>query len=88
MHQAWLERFSAGDSRELLQQNVEGGAMDDLIRKRIKSKLYVMAGQDKVKYEPSCGWKLTLRIRKTSVQGVGLCGRKLDLSPPLLHGVS
>lgn len=43
---------------ELLQEVIESGAMDGLIRDRIESELYVMAGLEKVEYEPRWGWKL------------------------------
>ncbi|WP_255681423.1 hypothetical protein [Natrinema sp. SYSU A 869] len=58
----FLERYLEDTYKtqsELLQEIVESGAMDDLIRKRIEDELYVMAGKDQVKYEPGWGWKLT-----------------------------
>lgn len=58
----FLERYLEDTYKtqsELLQEIVESGALDDLIRKRIEDELYVMAGKDQVEYEPGWGWKLT-----------------------------
>ena len=49
---------------ELLQEIVESGALDELIRERIEHELYVLAGQDKIGYEPDSGWKLARRQRR------------------------
>ncbi|SER27459.1 hypothetical protein SAMN04489841_3506 [Natrinema salaciae] len=58
----FLERYLEDTYKtqsELLQEIVESGAMDDLIRKRIEDELYVMAGKGQVEYEPGWGWRLS-----------------------------
>lgn len=59
---AFLQQFLTQQYQslpELLQQIVESGALDDLIRKRIEDQLYHLAAQGTVAYEPGFGWKLT-----------------------------
>ncbi|WP_433624029.1 hypothetical protein [Halomicrococcus sp. NG-SE-24] len=43
---------------EIMQEVVECGVLDNRVRKEVESGLYVMAGKNKVKYEPGWGWKL------------------------------
>jgi hypothetical protein len=44
---------------ELSKQIVESGVLDDLIRERIEDRLYFLASQGTVEYEPGWGWKLS-----------------------------
>lgn len=57
----FLERFLTDQYRplhEILQDIVESGVLNDLIRKRVESQLYYMAGNNRVEYERGFGWKL------------------------------
>jgi len=59
---AFIQQFLTGQYQslpELLQQIVESGALDDLLRKRVEDQLYHLAAQDAVDYEPGFGWRLT-----------------------------
>lgn len=58
----FLEKFLTGNYQpleEILQQIVESGVLNELIRKRVEDQLYFLAGQDRVTYERGWGWKLT-----------------------------
>lgn len=58
----FLEKFlddSYKSLEELLQDIVESGALDDLVRKRVGKQLYYLAAQNTVEYEPGWGWKLS-----------------------------
>jgi len=57
----FLERFLADNYKSLeqiLQEIVESGVLNDLIRKRVEDQLYFMASRDEVAFERGWGWKL------------------------------
>jgi len=43
---------------EILQDIVESGALNNLIRKPVEDELYFLASQDRVEYERGHGWRL------------------------------
>ena len=43
---------------DLLQQVMESGVLDDVVRKPVEDQLYFLAAQDVVEYERGWGWKL------------------------------
>lgn len=58
----FLEQFLTTDYKrlpELLQEIVETGELDELIRKPIEDELYYLAAQNRVEYERGHGWRLT-----------------------------
>lgn len=58
----FLEQFLTTDYKrlpELLQEIVETGGLDELIRKPIEDELYYLAAQNRVEYERGHGWRLT-----------------------------
>ena len=60
----FLTRFLSTEYKpliQLLQEIVESGALNDLLRKRVEDQLYFLASQDKVQYERGWGWKLADR---------------------------
>lgn len=57
----FLERFLTDNYKSLeqiLQDIVESGALNDLIRQRIEDQLYFMASRDEVEFQRGWGWKL------------------------------
>lgn len=57
----FLERFLTDNYQplpDILQQIVESGVLNDLIRKRVEDQLYFMAQQGRVQFERGWGWKL------------------------------
>lgn len=57
----FLKRFLTDQYKplaELLQEIVESGALNDLIRKQVEDELYFLAAQNEVQYERGWGWKL------------------------------
>lgn len=44
---------------ELLQEIVESGVLNDLIRQRVEDQLYYMASRNEVEFERGWGWRLT-----------------------------
>lgn len=58
----FLEQFLSAEYQtlpEILQEIVESGALDNLIRKPIEDELYYLASQDRVEYERGHSWRLT-----------------------------
>ncbi|MFB6103596.1 MAG: hypothetical protein ABEJ57_00730 [Halobacteriaceae archaeon] len=58
----FLEQFLSTEYQtlpEILQDIVESGPLDDLIRKPVEDELYYLASQDRVEYERGHGWRLT-----------------------------
>jgi plasmid stabilization system protein ParE len=58
----FLERFLDTNYKSLeqiLQEIVESGALNDLLRKRVEDQLYFMASREEVEFERGWGWKLT-----------------------------
>lgn len=58
---AFVKRFLSDSYTafpDLLQQIMESGAIDDVIRKPVEDQLYFLAAQDEVVYERGWGWKL------------------------------
>lgn len=57
-----LEQFLSTEYQtlpEILQDTVESGSLDNLIRKPVEDELYFFASQDRVEYERGHGWRLT-----------------------------
>lgn len=57
----FLEKFLTENYQpleDILQQIVESGVLNDLIRKRVEDQLYFLAGEGQVDYERGWGWKL------------------------------
>lgn len=57
---AFIQRFLGDEHRPLkaiLQDIIESGALDDLLRKPIENQLYFLAQQGEVEYERGHGWK-------------------------------
>jgi len=58
----FLERFLESNYKpleQILQEIVESGVLNDLIRRRVEDQLYYMASQDRVEFERGWGWKLS-----------------------------
>ena len=56
----FLQRFLTDQYKELdeiLQEIVESGALNEMLRKRVEDELYVLAQQGTVEYERGWGWK-------------------------------
>ena len=59
---AFVKRFLTTNYRRLpdiLQDIVESGALDGIIRKKVEDQLYYLAQRDEITYERGWGWKLT-----------------------------
>lgn len=57
----FLEQFLSSQYKqlnEIIQDIMESGVLDDLIRKRVENQLYFLASQDTVEYERGWGWRL------------------------------
>ncbi len=58
----FITRFLTEDYRplsEILQDIVESGALNDLVRQPVEDQLYYLAQEDNVEYERGWGWKHT-----------------------------
>lgn len=44
--------------KSILQDIIESGALDGVVRKQVENQLYVLAAQDQVEFERGWGWKL------------------------------
>ena len=58
----FLEKFLDTNYKsleQLLQEIIESGVLNDLIRKRVEDQLYYLASRDRVEFKRGWGWKLT-----------------------------